>query len=93
MRAKEDEMIRTPKEWNETCSACLGAGKVHKREQFSLLTPDEYAGLFGPDYPPVKLDPKHDVPSNAVICWVGGSASIFEACKEGSQRLRAKEDT
>ncbi len=84
-----EKMIRTPREWDETCSACRGAGKVHKREHFSLLTPDEQVRLFGADRAPTTLDTKHDAPANVVVCWVGAGATIFEACKEGVTLARA----
>jgi hypothetical protein len=84
-----EKMIRTPKEWDETCRECQGTGKVHKREHFSLLTPDEQAKLFGPDRAPTVFDTKHDVPANAVVCWAGAGASIFEACTEGVTLARA----
>lgn len=76
-------MIRTPREWDEPCRECRGSGQVHKRERFSLLTPDEQVKLFGVDRVPKALDAKHDIPANAVVCWAGAGSSIFEACKEG----------
>ena len=78
-----DKMIRTPREWDEPCRECRGSGQVHKRERFSLWTPDEYTAAMGPEYGPPKLDAKHDVPSNAMVCSAMGGSSIFEACKEG----------
>lgn len=80
-------MIRTPREWDETCSNCHGAGKVHKRESFSLWTPEEHAASMPAEYATIKLDPaKHRgvgaVPANAVLCSAHAGASIFEACKE-----------
>ena len=83
-----DKMIRTPREWDETCRQCRGTGAVHKREHFWLLTPDEQEKLFGKERV-VKLDPKHDVPHDVVVCWVSNGASIFEACKEGVTLARA----
>jgi hypothetical protein len=84
-----EKMIRTPKEWDETCGTCRGAGTVHKREHFALWTPDEYVAHMGPEYVQSKLDPKHDVPANAVVCSAVGGGSIFEACKEGVALARA----
>ena len=77
------DVIRKPKEWDEPCKECRGVGVVHKRESFSLWTPAEYVAVMGPECAPEKLDPKHDVPSNAVVCVAHGGASVFEACKEG----------
>jgi hypothetical protein len=75
-------VIRTPKEWTETCDKCRGTGNVHKRQRFFLWTPDEYLELM-PDRDPLKLDVKHDVPADAVVCSVHGGATIFESCREG----------
>lgn len=80
-------MIRVPKEWDETCSACQGTGNVHKRESFSLWTPEEYAQFRSFEDEKTKLDPKckggDDLPANVVICMVRGGASLFKTCKEG----------
>jgi hypothetical protein len=84
-----DQMIRTPREWDEPCRGCHGTGKVHRRERFSLMTPDEYAAGMPAKYVPAKLDTKHDVPDNAIICTPHAGASIFEACKEGVALARA----
>jgi hypothetical protein len=87
-------MIRTPKEWDETCWQCKGSGIVHKREIFALWTPEEHAALMPAKYATIKLDPaKHRgvgaVPTNAVICSAHAGASIFEACKEAVTLARA----
>ena len=86
-------MIRTPKEWDETCSQCRGTGTVRRREYFALLTPDEQVKLFGADRITTAIDPKckggDDVPPNAVVCWCGAGCTIFEACKEGVTLARA----
>jgi len=80
---KTNDVIRTPKEWDESCHECGGKGVVHKREHFSLWTPSEYMAAMGHEFVPEKLDAKHDVPANAVVCVAHAGASIFEACKEG----------
>src|SRR5277367_6958272 len=76
-----EKIVRVPKEWDESCQTCRGAGVVHKAERFHLWTPDEYERLMG--NPPSDIDPKHDAPSNAYLCHAMGGATIFEACKEG----------
>ena len=55
-------IVRKPKEWDETCSQCRGSGTVHKRERFSLMTPDEQR-VLGLDL--TTIDPKHDPPADA----------------------------
>jgi hypothetical protein len=80
-------MIRTPKEWDETCPQCKGVGKVHMRESFALWTPEEHAKDMPPEFATIKLDPAKlrgvgAVPTNAVICSAHAGASVFEACKE-----------
>ena len=82
-------MIRTPREWDEPCPKCRGAGVVHKRESFHLLTPEEYVALMQGTVDPPKLDAKYDVPADAVVCTPCGSVSIFEACTEGVTLARA----
>jgi hypothetical protein len=84
-----DKMIRKPREWDETCRECLGTGQVHRREYFSLMTPDEYAQVMPAEYVPAKLDPKYDVPTNVVVCTAHAGATIFKACKEGVTLARA----
>lgn len=86
-------MIRTPKEWTETCLDCGGSGKVHKRESFALLTPDEYMRLgSGRSEAPALSDkygmPAGGLPTDAVVCWAGNT-TIFEACKEGVELAAA----
>jgi hypothetical protein len=68
-------MKRTPREWTETCRTCRGSGQTHHRQHFALWTPDEFE--------PQPLDPKHDVPSDALVCTAVYGSSIFEACREG----------
>ena len=75
-------IVRTPKEWDETCSQCRGSGTVHKRERFSLMTPDEQRQM-GEGWKLMTIDPKYDPPADAMVCWVGAGATIFEACREG----------
>ena len=70
------KVVRTPREWTETCRECRGAGHVHKRQHFALWTPDEWDHV-----PP--LVPKDDVPRDAYVCTAAAGASIFEACREG----------
>ena len=88
-----NEMIRTPREWNEACRECGGTGIVHKREHFSLWTPDEYMETIMAEHGPPTLGPRckgaSDVPPNAMICTVFGGASILEACREGVTLARA----
>ena len=81
-------MVRTPREWDEPCRECGGTGTVHRRESFSLWTPEEYAktmGEYGHGAP--KVEPESNgadsVPSNAMVCEVHGGASIWDACREG----------
>ena len=76
------KVIRTPKKWTEECRECCGSGYVHKREHFALWTPDEYMATM-PECGPPKLDAKHDVPADAVVCSAMGGSTIFEACAEG----------
>lgn len=89
-----EQTIRTPHEWDETCQECSGTGKVHKRQHFALYTPAEYAQGMPAKFVPAKLDPaKHRgvgaVPADAVLCTARAGASIFEACKEGVTLARA----
>ena len=83
-------MIRTPREWDEMCRECCGAGKVHKRERFTLLTPEEYAEMMGPDHALPRLSAKLAAvaPINAVVCWAG-LGTIHDACREGVALSRA----
>jgi hypothetical protein len=76
--------VRTPKEWTETCRECGGAGTVHKRESFSLWTPDEYEQTQ-------PIDAKHDAPKNAYVCTVSAGASLFAAVREGVELARLVE--
>src|SRR5579875_727239 len=86
-------MIRTPKQWTETCRECRGTGTIHKREHFALWTPEEYAANMPPEFVPAKLksDCKgaDDLPANVVVCTAHAGPSIFEACREGVTLARA----
>jgi hypothetical protein len=89
-----NELVRTPREWDETCRECKGTGFVHKREHFALWTPDEYARVMPMEHVPAKLEPGthrgvESVPNNAMICVVHGGASILDACKEAVTLSRA----
>jgi hypothetical protein len=81
-------MIRTPREWDEKCSECKGLGIVHKREHFSLTTPEEWSVLFSGKVPPPSID-QHKLPANAYVCSVS-SGTIFEACREARDIAWAK---
>jgi hypothetical protein len=69
------KIVRTPREWAETCRHCNGKGVVARREHFALWTPDEYRAE--------PLDARHDAPHDAYVCTGVPGATIFEACKEG----------
>ena len=49
------EIVRTPREWDETCRECKGTGSVHKREHFALWTPAEYARVMPGEYVPATM--------------------------------------
>jgi hypothetical protein len=74
-------MIRTPKEWDESCRECGGSGHVHRQERFVLWTPEEGAAAgLGKKF--FHIDAKYDVPRDAYVCVAQAGASIFEACEE-----------
>lgn len=69
-------MIRTPREWTETCPTCKGKGEVHQKERFALWTPEEH--------PNQKLKaPPPGAPADAYCCTTSPGASVWEACTEG----------
>jgi len=71
-----DKVIRTPREWTETCPECKGSGHVKRRDHFSLWTQDEHE--------PHKSEfIGHDVPPDVYKCTVMGGANITASCREG----------
>lgn len=66
------------------CPRCGGTGRVEKP---MWLYPEERGGVGGVEALAKRLGV--DLPSERRDYFVGGAASIFEACREGLQRAKA----
>lgn len=77
-------MKRTPKEWSEPCGHCSGTGTVHKKQRFSLWTPEEYGST---------REPHPDQPEGAYACTAVPGAEISTACEEAVEIAKAVDRT